>query len=116
MLFFSMNIRATDIYSDIYLQIKVSYDDKTGNHGHKPQSPMMKPKIQQNCNTLIISSNYASWYLEIIQYNDYDEVVYSQFISQNSSTIVLPENLSGEYEIRLTKGNVCLFGYISLEY
>lgn len=114
MLFLSTNIRATSTILDIYLQIKVSYDDSNSLHRDKPRSPMKIPKIQQNGNILLLPSNCTFYYLEIIPCNDSENVVFSQFITPEANTITLPENLAGEYEIRLTRNDICFFGYINL--
>lgn len=113
LLFISTSTRATCSFTDIYLQIKVSYDDKEVKHNDKPRSPMKMPKIQQNGNILILPSN-SVWYLELIQCDGSENIVFSQFTTSEANTITLPESLFGEYEIRLTRNNICFFGYINL--
>ena len=43
-----------------------------------------------------------------------DNVVYSAVIPTNTTSLVLPSCLSGEYEIQIIQGNICFYGYIEL--
>ena len=43
-----------------------------------------------------------------------DKVVYSTVIPTNTTNLVIPSTLSGEYEIQIIQGNICFYGYIEL--
>lgn len=45
-----------------------------------------------------------------------DNVVYSTVIPINTTNLVIPSTLSGEYEIQIIQGNTCFDGYIELYY
>lgn len=113
LLAFTGNIKAGTNNSFINLQIKVSYDDTSNHFDKKPQSPIRKPVISQENNILQLSQGCEYYLFELIGDND-ENIIYSEFITPNTDIITLPESLSGEYEIRLTRNNICFFGYINL--
>ena len=39
---------------------------------------------------------------------------YETIIPENTSTITLPLNLSGEYELQIIRGNYCFYGSVEL--
>jgi hypothetical protein len=39
---------------------------------------------------------------------------YETIIPENTSTITLPLNLSGEYELQIIRGNYCFYGPVEL--
>jgi len=43
-----------------------------------------------------------------------DNVVFSTVIPTNTTNLVLPSTLSGEYEIQIIQGNICFYGLIFL--
>ena len=43
-----------------------------------------------------------------------DNMVYSKVIPINTTNLVIPSTLSGEYEIQIIQGNICFYGYIEL--
>ena len=48
------------------------------------------------------------------QTTEQDEVVYSTFVAEGTTTIVLPSTLSGDYEIRFVGDTYYYYGYIEL--
>lgn len=110
---FTGNVTAGTINSFINLQIKVGYTDSKHNSKRKPRSPIRKPVISQENNILQLSQGCEYYLLELVCDND-EDIVFSEFITPNTDIITLPENLSGEYEIRLTRDDICFFGYINL--
>jgi len=113
LLTFTGNVTARTTNSFISLQIKVSYDDTSHHYDKKPQSPIRKPIINQENNTLILSQGCEYYLLELVCDNN-ENIVFSEFITPNTDVITLPESLAGEYEIRLTRNDICFFGYINL--
>ena len=43
-----------------------------------------------------------------------DNVVYSTVIPINTTNLVIPSTLSGEYEIQIIQGNIYFYGFIYL--
>lgn len=52
--------------------------------------------------------------IELLSAKDKETVIYEDIITTDSRTYTLPENLSGEYIIRLTYGNLAFIGMIGL--
>lgn len=113
LLAFAGNVKAGTNNSFINLQIKVSYDDTSNHFDKKSHSPIKKPVISQENNILQLSQGCEYYLFELIGDND-ENIIYSEFITPDTDIITLPESLSGEYEIRLTRNNICFFGYINL--
>ncbi len=113
LLAFTGNIKAGTNNSFINLQIKVSYDDTSNHFDKKPQSPIRKPVISQENNILQLSQGCEYYLFELIGDNE-ENFKYSLINTPKTDIIPLPESLSGEYEIRLTRNNICFFGYINL--
>lgn len=81
-------------------------------------------------NTPISREPVRPWYIELDGYElttsatpcDYTlclydedgEVVYSTFVAEGTTTIVLPSTLSGDYEIRFVDDTYYYYGYIEL--
>lgn len=113
LLAFTGNVKAGTNNSFINLQIKVDYNDPKHGYNPKPQSPIRKPVISQENNILQLSQGCEYYLFELIGDND-ENIIYSEFITPDTDIITLPESLFGEYEIRLTRNNICFFGYINL--
>lgn len=95
---------------DVPLQI---VDDRPmSNHGtHIPRRPLL---ISQDNNFLTLPATGLDYMLQL-RYED-GMVVYSTFVPQGTTQIVLPSTLSGLYEIRLVADTYYYIGYIELLY
>jgi hypothetical protein len=56
--------------------------------------------------------SHAEYTLYII--DEDGEEVYEVFIPENTSSIILPFNFSGEYELQLINSWYCFYGYVEL--
>jgi len=56
--------------------------------------------------------SHAEYTLYII--DEDGEEVYEVFIPENTSSIILPFYLSGEYELQLINSWYCFYGYVEL--
>ena len=80
-------------------------------HGHG-KSPMRPPVVYIEDHTLSFVVDHPDYELTI---KDEDgEVVYSTFVAEGTTTIVLPSTLSGDYEIRFVDDTYYYYGYIEL--
>lgn len=52
--------------------------------------------------------------IQLLSMTDEGTVIYEDIITDDSRTYTLPENLSGEYLIKLTYGNLAFIGMIML--
>ena len=86
---------------------------KGGGPVHKaPAKLPTPPDATLSENILTFLDSHAEYTLYII--DEEGEEVYEAFIPENTSTITLPLNLSGEYELQLVRGNYCFYTYIKL--
>ena len=89
---------------------------------HRPLSNPIRPKAPEKLPTppeAILSENVLNFVDSHTEYTLYiidedGEEVYEVFIPENTSTITLPLNLSGKYELQLVRGNWCFYTYIEL--
>jgi len=63
-------------------------------------------------NVLCFMDSHAEYTLYII--DEDGEEVYEVFIPENTSSIILPFYLSGEYELQLINSWYCFYGYVEL--
>lgn len=109
---FNVNVMASG--ADGYLSLQIGIYDPDYAHGPKPQSPVAIPQILQIDNCLNLERGCGNCLFELFADENDEEVVFSIFITSNMNIIVLPENLHGDYNIKLTKGNIYFYGNIFL--
>ena len=98
----------------------IEWQVKNTNNPIKGGAPVRKspaklptpPDATLSENILTFLDSHAEYTLYII--DEEGEEVYEAFIPENASTITLPLNLSGEYELQLVSGNYCFYTYIEL--
>ena len=89
---------------------------------HRPLSNPIRPKAPEKLptppeatlseNVLSFVDSHAEYTLYII--DEEGEEVYEAFIPEDTSTITLPLNLSGEYELQLVSGQYCFYTNVIL--
>ena len=77
-----------------------------------PKSPVQMPTVVQSGYTLYFYSGCAGSILQIR--DEFETVVYSTQITDETDEIILPSTLSGTYEIRLIRGSQTFVGEIEL--
>ena len=70
------------------------------------------PEVDLENHTLTFYTPCDGYVLRLV--NENDNVVYSTVIPTGATSLVLPSNLSGEYEIQIVQGNTYFYGYIDL--
>ena len=86
-------------------------DPENGSLGGQ-KIPITIPEISLENHTLYFYTPCDGCTLRLLDEND--NVVYSTVIPTNTTSLVLPSTLSGEYEIQIIQGNICFYGYINL--
>ena len=84
----------------------------SGGEDPRPKSPVLMPTIIQDGYTLYIISGCAGSTLQLL--DEFETVVYSTTITDETEEITLPSTLSGTYEIRLIRGSLTFGGEIEL--
>ena len=87
-------------------------DGGSGGGEAGPKSPVLMPTIVQDGYTLYIISGCAGSTLQLL--DEFETVVYSTTITDETEEITLPSTLSGTYEIRLIRGSLTFGGEIEL--
>ena len=115
--FFSLLLMATMSIasvqkSDEEIPLQVGILDPTIPHEPIGRGPVVVPSISLEGYTLFFYTPCDGCILRLLDAND--NVVYSTVIPTNTTSLVLPSTLSGEYEIQIIQGNICFYGYIDL--
>ncbi len=87
-------------------------DGGSGGGNSNPKSPVLMPTVVQDGYTLYFYSGCAGSTLQIR--DEFETVVYSTAITDETDEITLPTTLSGSYEIRLIRGSNTFVGEIEL--
>lgn len=103
---FSLRVNATLIQ----IPLQVEYDDPSHDQDNPNRGPVLIPEVSIDEYTLYFDSSCENCILRLV--DEEDEVVYTTVIS--SGSLVLPSNLSGDYELQIIRDNWCFYGYIEL--
>lgn len=108
---FASPVISDSIFLNIDLNIKyIDPTDMGNNNGAK--SPILKPSVGVKGNMLYLMDGCYGCMLSLVSANG--EEVYSEYVEFGTDIIELPEYLSGEYEIRLVRDDICFYGMIGL--
>jgi hypothetical protein len=77
-----------------------------------PRTLVNPPIVYHNDYTLYFCSECENSVIEIKDENGLS--VYRATITDVPESLIIPEDLSGTYEIRIIRGNITFFGYIEL--
>lgn len=112
-LLWAVSMSAQNVHVTQYVQLQVAIFDPTNSQGTLPRGPLEDPlTIGLEDHTLYMSNVDFDVTLQLTDAND--NVVYTTFVAANTSTVVLPSYLSGEYKIELIDDERCFWGYIAL--
>ena len=95
-----------------YVQLQLMIFHPIGHQGDHPRGPEDPLTIGLEDHTLYMSNVDFDVTLQLKDAND--NVVYTTFVAANTSTVVLPSTLTGEYKIELIDDERCFWGYIAL--
>lgn len=96
--------------SQIYLQVKI--DDPTWTNEPIRRSPVAMPSLCLNGHTLIFNTPCDNNNIRLV--NKDGDVEYSILIPPGIKSVILPNFLSGEYELQIIQGQVCFYGFVEL--
>ena len=109
-LFFPFNLFAQNPIVNISLYC--FFGDHSIVSGNMPRTPDPMLSIGLEDHTLYMSNVDFDCELQILDEND--DVVYTTFVAANTSTIVLPSTLLGEYQILLIDEERYFYGWLNL--
>ena len=94
------------------LELEVGYYDESQANHPKPRTPEMIPTIYFDGNTLYFATSCDGCALQIV--DEAENICYEVVIPMGTNEQVLPNNLSGEYELRIINGNTCYYGVVTI--
>lgn len=89
--------------SIIKVELRVQNDKPITNGIPVPKSPVIPPDVYLDDHTLYIGCIVDDFTIQLI--DDTNAVVYSAFVLNGTTTIVLPSTLTGEYELSIIPNN-----------
>ena len=110
LLTFFSNVNAQSEWSPLDLQVRRI--DSSTNGFPSGRSSIAIPSIYINGNVLQFETPCDGCTLQLV--NEEGEVEYSVVIPEGTETLTLSSDLSGEYELRIIRGQFCFWGYIDL--
>lgn len=96
------------------ISFRTYYDNIINTTNTKPKVPAKTPTVYVHGHELLFETDMTGYSIELLSAKDKETVIYEDIITTDSRTYTLPENLSGEYIIRLTYGNLTFIGMIGL--
>ena len=94
------------------INLNVGYVDPQDTMDDGKRTLTLVPEVDLENHTLTFYTPCDGYVLRLV--NENDNVVYSTVIPTGATSLVLPSNLSGEYEIQIVQGNTYFYGYIDL--
>ena len=117
-LFFALLLCATSAttvddnqYEGVQITLSIYNNDVVGNETN-PRTPVRTPVVCQSEQTLYFYSECENSVVEIKDENG--ESVYCTTIIDVPKSLIIPESLSGTYEIYIIRGNITFSGHIEL--
>lgn len=108
-----LSFTCVSVYADsINIAFNVRYADPNYGKDGQHRGPVQIPEISLDGNSLFFNTSCDGCTLRLLDENGI--VVYSIIIPTGTTSMVLPSNLSGEYEIQIIQGNLYFYGYIFL--
>lgn len=94
------------------LDLEVGYIKEMPIGTPMPRTPEAVPVIYFEGNTLYFATPCDGCTLQIV--DEAENICYELVIPMGTTELELPENLFGEYELRIIRGNTCYYGTINI--
>ena len=94
------------------LELKVGYVDESQIGLPTPRTPEAIPVIYFDGNTLYFATPCDGCALQIV--DTAENICYELIIPMSSTELELPNNLFGEYELKIIRGNTLYYGTINI--
>ena len=91
------------------LELEVGYIEPFGNP--HPRTPEIIPTIYFDGSTLFFATPCDGCTLQIV--DESENICYELVIPMDTTELELPENLFGEYKLRIIRGNTLYYGIIN---
>ena len=94
------------------LELEVGYIKDLPIGTSRPRTPETIPTIFFNGSTLFFATPCEDYTLQIV--DESENICYDLVIPIGTNELDLPENLFGEYELRIINGNTCYYGVVTI--
>lgn len=94
------------------LDLQVGRVDPTVIKGNGGRAPIVIPTLYMEGYNILFQTPCDGCTLQLV--SEDGEIEYSVVIPEGTETLTLPSDLSGEYELRIIRGQFCFWGYIEL--
>ena len=94
------------------LELEIGYADILPVGSPKPRTPETIPTIYFDGTTLYFATSCNGCTLQIVDATE--NICYELVIPMGTTELELPNNLSGEYELRIINGNTCYYGVVTI--
>lgn len=94
------------------LELEVGYIKDLPIGSSRPRTPEAIPVIYFDGNTLYFATPCDGCTLQIV--DEAENICYELVIPIGTNELDLPENLFGEYKLRIINGNTCYYGVVTI--
>ena len=94
------------------LELEVGYIKDLPIGSSRPRTPETTPTIYFNGSTLFFATPCEDYTLQIV--DESENICYDLVIPIGTNELDLPENLFGEYKLRIINGNTCYYGVVTI--
>lgn len=109
----SLNVKAGGELLNLSIQNPIHNDDNTNEGaGAHPKSPVQIPEVYLDGHTLSFDADIEGCTVRLLDEDEY--IVFTDFIEENQTSLVLPSTLTGTYELQIVSGNIIFYCEIEL--
>lgn len=94
------------------LPLTIKTTNPSGQQNPFPKSPILAPTVYLDGHTLSFDEALEGCTIQLL--DEGEVVVFSDFIEENQTSLVLPTSLIGEYELQIVCGGITFYCYIEL--
>lgn len=94
------------------LELEVGYIKEMPIGNSMPRTPEIIPTIYFDGSTLFFATPCEDYTLQIVDASE--NICYDLVIPIGTNELDLPENLFGEYKLRIINGNTCYYGVVTI--
>ena len=83
-----------------------------GQHNPLPKSPVQIPEVYLDGHTLSFDAAIEGCEVRLLDANE--NVIFTDFIEENQTSLILPSTLTGTFELQIIRGNIIFYCEIEL--
>lgn len=103
---------SVDAFADVTAPIPFRVIRTTSPNGHNPKSPVLAPTVYIDGNVLTFDTPCDGCVLQLV--DEDDDVVYTTIIPAGTTTLALPSDLEGTFELQIIDGEWMFYADIQL--